>query len=53
MENSNKDKECRKFPQICKFISMLYPELQLYNKTIKQTEEQKGREMEQRTSTDI
>ena len=40
MENSNKDKECRKFPQICKFISMLYPELQLYNKAIKQIEGQ-------------
>ncbi len=49
MENSNKGQGCGKFPWICKFLLMLYSELQLYNKTIKWTEGQERVEMGWRT----
>ena len=38
MEDSNKDQGHGKFPWICEFLLMLYPELQLYSKAIKWTE---------------
>ena len=35
IEDANKDQGHKEFPQIRKLLSMLYPELQLYSKTIK------------------
>ena len=47
MENSNKGQGYGEFPQICKLLSTLYPELQSYSKTIKQTEGQKEMEWDE------
>ena len=40
IENSNEDQGCGKFPWICKFLQMLYPELQPHSKAIKWTKGQ-------------
>ena len=45
MENSNKGQGYGEFPQICKLLSTLYPELQPYSKTVKQTKGQKEMEI--------
>ncbi len=53
MEDSNKYQGYGKFSWICKFLSMLYPELQSYSKTVKWTEEQERVEIGWRTSMSI
>jgi len=53
MKDSNKGQGYGKFSQICKFLSMLYPELQSYSKAVKWTEEQERMEIGQRISTSI
>ena len=35
MENTNKSQRHWKFPQICQFLLMLYPQFQSHSKTIK------------------
>ena len=49
MEDADKSQECKKFPGIHKLLPEIYPELQLYNKTIKQVEGKEGMNMEWRT----
>ena len=42
MENANESQRHRKFPRICKLLQRIYSKLQLYSKTIKQVEREKG-----------
>ena len=51
MEDSKEGQRYRKFSWICKFLLMLYPELQSYSKAVKWTEGQER--IEWRTSTSI
>ena len=53
MEDSNKGQRRKKFSWICKFLLTLYPELQLYSKTVKWTEGQERVEIGWRTLTSI
>ena len=53
MEDSNKGQGHGKFSWICKFLSMLYPELQSYSKAVKRTKGEERMEMGWRTLTSI
>ena len=45
MENTDKDQECREFPQICELLLMFHQKLQLHSKTTERVKRQEGLEM--------
>ena len=52
-EDTDKSKGHGKLPRLCKFLSMIYPKLQLYGKAIKWIKRQEGLEVGRGTSKDI
>ena len=49
IENTNENQRSGKLLRICKFLLEVYPQLQPYNKAIKQLKRKKGMEMGGRT----
>ena len=49
MEETNKSQRCEEFSEICKFLLEIYPEFQLYGKTIEWIKGQEGMDMGWRT----
>jgi len=53
MENTYQDQRDEKLSRICKFLSVIYQEFQLYSKTSQWAQRKEGMELDRRISKGI